>query len=89
MKKKLQIFVSSTFTDLLVERQAAVQAILRAGNIPAGMELFSAGNKSQLETIKKWIEESDIYVLILEITIEDYWGWMPHDAWEWIKKRQK
>jgi len=50
---------------LLEERQAAVQAILRAGNIPAGMELFSAGNKSQLDTIKKWIEESDIYVLIL------------------------
>jgi hypothetical protein len=65
MKKKLQIFVSSTFTDLLDERQAAVQAILRAGNIPAGMELFSAGNKSQLDTIKKWIEESDIYMLIL------------------------
>lgn len=65
MKKKLQIFVSSTFTDLIEERQAAVQAILRAGNIPAGMELFSAGNKSQLDTIKKWIEESDIYVLIL------------------------
>ncbi|MDQ1771777.1 DUF4062 domain-containing protein [Labilibaculum sp. A4] len=65
MKKKLQIFISSTYTDLLEERQAAVQAVLRAGNIPAGMELFSAGNKSQLTTIKKWIDESDIYVLIL------------------------
>jgi hypothetical protein len=65
MRKKLQIFISSTFTDLLEERQAAVQAVLRAGNIPAGMELFSAGNKSQLDTIKKWIDESDIYMLIL------------------------
>lgn len=65
MKKKYQIFVSSTFVDLIDERQAAVQAILRAGHIPAGMELFSAGNKSQWDTIKKWIEESDIYVLIL------------------------
>lgn len=65
MRKKLQIFISSTYTDLLNERQAAVEAILRAGNIPAGMELFSAGNKSQLETIKRWIDESDIYVLIL------------------------
>ncbi len=65
MKKKLQIFVSSTYTDLIRERQSAVQAILRAGNIPAGMELFSAGNKSQLDTIKRWIDESDIYVLIL------------------------
>ncbi|WP_339883998.1 DUF4062 domain-containing protein [Polaribacter vadi] len=65
MKKKLQIFVSSTFTDLILERQSAVEAILRAGNIPAGMELFSAGNKSQLDTIKRWIDESDIYVIIL------------------------
>jgi hypothetical protein len=65
MKKKLQIFISSTFTDLIDERQAAVEAVLRAGNMPAGMELFSAGNKSQLDTIKKWIGESDIYMLIL------------------------
>ncbi|MBF4465951.1 DUF4062 domain-containing protein [Flavobacterium sp. LC2016-12] len=65
MKKKYQIFVSSTYTDLIDERQSAVQAILRAGHIPAGMELFSAGDKTQLEIIKKWIQESDIYVLIL------------------------
>jgi hypothetical protein len=65
MKKKLQIFISSTFTDLIEERQAAVEAVLRSGHIPAGMELFSAGNKSQLETIKKWIAQSDIYILIL------------------------
>lgn len=65
MKKKLQIFISSTYQDLIDERQSAVEAILRAGNIPAGMELFTAGNKSQLDTIKRWIEESDIYLLIL------------------------
>lgn len=65
MKKKLQIFVSSTFTDLKKERQAAVEAILKSGNIPAGMELFTSGNESQLETIKRWINESDIYCLIL------------------------
>lgn len=65
MKKKLQIFVSSTFTDLKKERQAAVEAILKSGNIPAGMELFTAGNESQLDTIKRWINESDVYCLIL------------------------
>ena len=65
MNKKLQVFVSSTYTDLIEERQAAVQAILDAGHIPAGMELFKAGNRSQLETIYKWIDESDIYMLIL------------------------
>lgn len=29
------------------------------------MELFKAGNESQIETVKKWISESDIYLLIL------------------------
>src|SRR5665647_256130 len=65
MKRKLQIFVSSTFTDLVQERQACVEAILRSGNIPAGMELFSAGSETQLETIKRWIDDSDIYMLII------------------------
>lgn len=64
-KKKLQVFVSSTYLDLQNERQAAVEAILKAGHIPAGMELFSAGNESQLETIRRWIDESDVYMLIL------------------------
>lgn len=64
MNKKLQIFVSSTYTDLIEERQAAVEAILDAGHIPAGMELFKAG-KSQMQTIRKWIDESDVYMLIL------------------------
>lgn len=65
MKSKLQIFISSTFLDLKEERQAAVEAILRSGHYPAGMELFTAGNKSQWEIIQRWIEESDIYLLIL------------------------
>lgn len=64
MNKKLQVFVSSTYTDLIEERQAAVEAILDAGHIPAGMELFKSG-KSQMQTIKKWIDESDVYMLIL------------------------
>ncbi len=64
MKKKLQVFVSSTYKDLKEERQAAVEAILDAGHIPAGMELFKAG-KSQMKTIYKWIDESDVYMLIL------------------------
>ncbi len=64
-KRKLQVFVSSTFIDLEEERQTAVQAILRAGHIPAGMELFKAGDKKQWEIIKKWIDESDVYMLII------------------------
>lgn len=63
--KKLQVFVSSTYLDLHDERQAAVSAILKAGHIPAGMELFTAGDESQWDAITRWIEESDIYMLIL------------------------
>lgn len=65
MKRKLQVFVSSTFQDLIEERQAAVSAILKSGHIPAGMELFTSGDKSQMDTIKKWIDESDVYMLVL------------------------
>ena len=65
MNKKLQVFISSTFIDLKEERQAAVSAILKAGHIPAGMELFKAADKSQWEIIKRWIDESDVYMLIL------------------------
>jgi|GEM_PF-3610163 len=65
MQKKLQVFISSTYTDLKKERQAAVEVILRAGHIPAGMELFAAGDKSQMEVIRSWIDASDIFLLIL------------------------
>lgn len=65
MTKKLQVFISSTFIDLQEERQAAVEAVLNSGHIPAGMELFKAGDESQKETIKRWIQESDCYMLIL------------------------
>ena len=64
-KRKLQVFISSTFADLQEERQAAVEAILTAGHIPAGMELFTAGDESQMNVIKRWIDESDVYLLIL------------------------
>src|SRR5947209_2967256 len=63
--RKLQIFVSSTYLDLRTERQAAVQAILETGHIPAGMELFAAGSEEQMQVIRRWIDQSDIFLLIL------------------------
>lgn len=54
LKKKLQVFVSSTYQDLIEERQKAVEGILRAGHIPAGMELFTAASKSQWKVIEEW-----------------------------------
>jgi Domain of unknown function (DUF4062) len=65
IEKRLQVFVSSTYLDLKDERQAAVKAILESGHIPAGMELFTSGDESQMEVIKQWIKASDVYLLIL------------------------
>ncbi|EEM95439.1 DUF4062 domain-containing protein [Bacillus thuringiensis] len=44
MQKKFKVFISLTFTDLEEDRQAAVQAVLNARHIPAGMEPFKAGD---------------------------------------------
>jgi hypothetical protein len=65
LQRRLQVFVSSTFQDLQEERQTAVAAILESGHIPAGMELFAAGNQSQMKVIERWIDESDILMLLL------------------------
>lgn len=65
MNTKYQVFISSTYTDMKAERQAAVEAILDAGHIPAGMELFAASDKQQIDVIKNWIDRSDIFMLIL------------------------
>src|SRR6185436_19528398 len=64
-EKKLQVFVSSTYDDLREERQVAVESILAAGHIPAGMELVAAGDASQMNVIRRWINESDVFLLIL------------------------
>nr|WP_282942803.1 DUF4062 domain-containing protein [Paenibacillus sp. RC67] len=44
MRKKLQVFLSSTFNDLIEERHAAVQAVLKAGHIPAGEQQRPEGD---------------------------------------------
>ncbi len=64
-RKKYQVFVSSTFTDLKDERQAVSRAILNLGHIPAGMELFPATDIDQLSFIKKVIDDCDYYLLII------------------------
>ncbi|MDN7227329.1 DUF4062 domain-containing protein [Planococcus sp. N064] len=65
MDKKLQVFVSSTYKDLKNERQKAVEGILKARHIPAGMELFIPTDKTQWEIIQEWIKDSDVLLLIL------------------------
>lgn len=65
MNTKYQIFVSSTFTDLIDERTEIQKSILDLGHIPAGMELFPAADQDQFDYIKKVIDECDYYLIIL------------------------
>jgi len=65
MDKRYQVFISSTFTDLIEERNAIIGSLLNAKYIPSSMELFSASNDEQFEYIKKIIDTCDYYVLIV------------------------
>ncbi|UJW67976.1 DUF4062 domain-containing protein [Mycobacteroides chelonae] len=65
MDRRYQVFVSSTFTDLVDERREVMQALLEMDCLPAGMELFPAANTDQWTLISRVIEQSDYYLVIL------------------------
>lgn len=65
MEKRYQVFVSSTYTDLQEERLKVMQTLMRLDCIPAGMELFPAIDTEQFEYIKRIIDDSDYYILII------------------------
>lgn len=65
MEKRYQVFVSSTFADLTVERQAVVQGLLSLDHFPAGMEQFPASDDDAWALIKGVIDDSDYYVLVI------------------------
>ena len=64
MKKKYQVFISSTYEDLKDERMAVTQCLLDNDCIPVGMEQFPASGMSQMEYIKKLLDDCDYYILI-------------------------
>ena len=65
MEKRYQIFVSSTYTDLLEARQEVMQALLKLDCIPAGMELFPAADDDQWTLIKRVIDDCDYCIVII------------------------
>ena len=65
MEKKYQIFISSTYVDLIEERDVVTKAILEMGHIPVGMEMFSAGDEQQWQIIQRQIDVSDYYIVIM------------------------
>lgn len=65
MDKKYQIFISSTYKDLIPERDKVRDVILSMYQFPIGMEMFSAADEEQWEIIKETIDSSDYYILII------------------------
>ena len=65
MDKRYQVFLSSTYDDLKEERVEVMQALLELDCMPAGMKLFPAATEEQWAWIKRVIDESDYYVVII------------------------
>ncbi len=62
---KYQIFISSTYTDLVEARLKVRDNILGMYHFPVGMEMFSADDDEQWQIIKETIDSSDYYILII------------------------
>ncbi|MEO7931731.1 MAG: DUF4062 domain-containing protein [Chthoniobacterales bacterium] len=65
MDTRYQVFLSSTFTDLIDERKEVIQTLMQMDCIPAGMELFPAADEEQWAFIRKIIDDCDYYILII------------------------
>jgi hypothetical protein len=65
MHKRYQVFLSSTFVDLEEERKEVMAALQKAGHFVVGMELFPSDTDESWEVIKRVIDQSDYYVLVV------------------------
>ena len=75
-QKKYEVFVGSTKKDLSRAREAVIRAILDAGHIPSGMELWSAGTKPTKEAILERLQSCDIHIVLLGAR----YGYVPIDS---------
>ncbi|HEY0167895.1 MAG TPA: DUF4062 domain-containing protein [Jatrophihabitans sp.] len=64
-QKRYQVFVSSTYLDLKLERKAVIAALLECDAFPARMELFPAADDDAWTLIKRVIDDSDYYLLVI------------------------
>lgn len=65
MKKRYQVFVSSTYEDLKEERSKVITALLNIGHIPCGMEYFPAADEDAWGCIERLIPQCDYYVVLV------------------------
>jgi nucleoside 2-deoxyribosyltransferase len=65
LQRRYQVFVSSTYQDLIEERKHVIQALLETKCVPSGMELFPAASQDQWTLISRVIDDCDYYIVIV------------------------
>jgi hypothetical protein len=65
MKRKYKVFLSSTSEGFEDARVRLILQTLKLGHIPAGMELFQAGDTKNLDVIEQEIASSDVFVIVV------------------------
>jgi hypothetical protein len=68
-EKRYQVFLSSTYTDLVKERDRVLRELAANNYIASGMEYFPAMDEEQFAFIKTIIDEADFYVAIVGGTL--------------------
>lgn len=63
--KRYQVFISSTYEDLVSERRGVQDVVISNGDFPVQMESFPAADEDQFEFIKTLIDQCDYYILII------------------------
>ncbi len=64
-RRKYQIFISSTFRDLGDQRRMVLDVVIDRGHMPIALERFPAADRTVPNVIRKTIDASQIYVIIL------------------------
>lgn len=64
-EKRYQVFVSSTYSDLIEERQREIYSLMLMDCFASSMEYFPATTEEQLAFIEKIIDDCDYYLLII------------------------
>ena len=65
LPKKLSVFIGSPKEGLENVRNGVIEALLHAGHIPSGTELWAAGHVPTLEGIESHLKGCDLHVIIL------------------------
>ena len=64
-QRRFEVFVSSTYSDLRDARQRVTMALLECDAFPTGMEIFPATDDDAWTLIRRVIDGSDYYLLVI------------------------